>query len=623
MAFRSVNPDIPCVVLPSDRQYLESSRAVKRDLERRNKLVIAGVKNFRPPPLKSGNITVKELKEIRALLSSNDQLLLPGTAAYHAAIFTGNLLYNRKRPGAVVVPYTADEIASVVSYARENHILLTIKNGGHSFAAYCLNYGGIVIDLTFFKGVHIDDKEDIVTIQAGCVWMDVYDALYKRDPSYIVVGGRCSTVGVSGFTLGGGLSAFSRSYGLGIDNVTEMTVVTAAGNVLTIHDEVDDDEKKKLFWAMRGGGGGNFGVLVEFKTKLHRVNDSDAKVAYGPMSWDLSDSDARERFEAAMDAFNSREWPAELVINAIWQYKDGKLWGEMTVIYNGKLDKCLEILDPLLEFQPTVFDVKEMQWHDCVVIEHGHDVESLIYYHCASFTFGEGAIKPAVTNTIISLMEEANKLLGDNGKAYILWDMAGHATTTVAKDATPYYWREGIYVGCFKIQWQHRGMTASSLAFAEEVKRRLLPYAIEGKAAYVNYIDSTVQNWPYAYYGNNYARLQAIKKYWDPTDFFHFPQSITPEIPKNLQSLLKSYVPTTSRTFERAANVSLTSAIDTVQHTPETQVVDEHRPLTGLEATAAMWDQYSFSDPEKLWNMEEFDSEKVLMAISGDRTQAE
>ncbi|XP_006457601.1 hypothetical protein AGABI2DRAFT_196226 [Agaricus bisporus var. bisporus H97] len=567
----------------------------------------------------TGDLSVKELRAIFRRLSSIDQLLIPGTPAYQAAILTENLLYTKKRPGAVVVPYTEQQIASVVSYARAKHIHLAIKNGGHSFARYSICHGGLVIDLTSFKDVRIDDKQDIVTIQAGCVWQDVYDALKARDPSYIVVGSRCPTVGVSGFTLGGGLSAFSRSYGLGIDNVAAMTVVTAAGDVLKLHDTVDDEQERKLFWAMCGGGGGNFGVLVEFQTKLHRLKDPDGKVAYIPLSWDLSDNNTRGRFLGAMNALNAGAWPKELTINAIWQYKDEKLWGEMTVIYNGKLDKCLEILDPLLEFQPTECDPKEMQWHDCVT-EQGHDVESSNFHHRASFIFGGGAIEPPVANAIISLMEEANQLLVDSGKAYILWDMAGHETTTVAPHATPYYWRQGIYVGCFKIQWRYRAMQKSCLEFSEKVKRTLLQFALEGKAAYVNYIDPTVKDWPYAYYGTNYAELQAIKATWDGTNFFRFTQSISPKLPEKLRPVLNSLLPRSER---RVANVNLVSAIDPVQHTPETQVVDEHRPLTGLEATAAMWDQYSFSGPEKLTNMEESDAEKVLMAISEDRLQAE
>ncbi|EKM76727.1 hypothetical protein AGABI1DRAFT_115615 [Agaricus bisporus var. burnettii JB137-S8] len=578
MAFYSANQNIPSIVLPSIPEY--------RDITR-NK----------------GAISEEHAKEIRALLSSDDQLLLPA-------------------PGAVVVPSTAEEIASTVSFARNHNILLTFKNGGNSFAGYCLNLGGIVIDLCRFKKIHIDDKANVVTIQAGCIWSEVYNTLSKQDPSYIVVGGRCPNVGVSGYTLGGGFSPFTRSHGLGIDNVIEMTVVTPAGQILTLNDKVTDAHQRDLYWALRGGGGGNFGFLVEFKTQLHRLSDANAKVACGPLSWDLSDKDARGRFEAAMDVFNTREWPKELTIDAIWRYKGDQLLGEMTTIFDGNLKKCMEVLDPLLKFQPTNA-IAEMQWHEWLVAEQGFDSLSPVYHHHTSFIFGQGAITPTVTKAITSLMEESHELLGRKGKSHFLWDMAGYKSTTVAPDATPYYWREGIYIIAFKLQWEDPAMKASVLAFTEKIKNTLQPHALEHRAAYLNYIDPTVDDWAYAYYGKNYARLQEIKQHWDPTNFFHFPQSITPAIPEQSSDAREPHVARSLLTTGRNT-ASIDIASNTSSHAAEAQGVDEGRlPLTALEATAAMWDQFLLLNPIMLWGMEEFDAEKFLTVIGGERMQAD
>ena len=96
-------------------------------------------------------------------------------------------------------------------FAKRFNLHPTIKNGAHSYAAYCLNQGGIVLDLSALRKVTIDMKNMTVTIQGGAVWKDVYAKLAELDPTKLVIGGQCPTVGVSGFTLGGGLSPFSRS----------------------------------------------------------------------------------------------------------------------------------------------------------------------------------------------------------------------------------------------------------------------------------------------------------------------------------------------------------------------------------------------------------------------------
>ena len=558
-------------------------------------------------------------------------MLLPATDAYEVAVFTGNLLYVRKAPGAVVVPSTAEEIISIVNFARDNDIHLSIKNGGHSYAAYCLNKGGIVLDMSQFKNVEINDAGTEVTIQAGCIWNDVYDSLKGRNLANIIVGGQCPTVGVSGFTLGGGLSPFSRSYGLGSDNVIEMTVVTAAGELLILNHDETDPEKRDLFWALRGGGGGNLGVLVEFKSRVHLLRDPYAHVVCGSLAWDLSDVNTKAQFEAAMDVFNSREWPGELTIDAIWRYKGDKLFGEMTTLFNGNFKQCLAVVEPLLKFNPTVNTIKEMQWHDWVVIEQGYHDNSAIYHHHASFIFGQGAITPAVTKSIISLMEESFNCLDGQGKSHFLWDMAGGKTKDVAPKDTPYYWREGIYVANFKIQWNHPRRNREMLAFVDKVKKTLMPHTLEGRASYLNYIDPTVEDWQYAYYGKNYPRLQKIKTLWDPTNFFHFPQAI------ERVGVVKKPTPIYSRVPNSSANIPVIGiingpAIPIFKRVPESHRAeaesnapanDHGRPLTALNRIAALWDDYSLPDPEKLWQMEEPNPDKVLMVIGGERIQAD
>ncbi|KXH64071.1 hypothetical protein CSAL01_01318 [Colletotrichum salicis] len=476
------------------------------------------------------------------------QVLEPGTLQYEKAanhmggsiltrqnpqVFIGNLNYRFTTPVVIVQAKSTNDVVSTIDFARENGLRLTVKNGGHSYMGYCLNLSGIVLDLSLMNTCHIDYDKMLIRMDGGLVWKDVYYK-YLKDKRNIVIGGQCPTVGVSGFTLGAGLSPFSRSYGLGCDNLLEMTVVTWKGEVVTVSREDKDEEKRGLFWALAGGGGGNFGVTVSLTSRMHKLRDYEGKVVCGQLQWNLPQQ--KEDFEKMMNVFNTNKCPAELTIDALWSHtKNKQRTGGMTVIYNGGMEKAQKALKPLLAFEPAVNTLKEMAWTDWVHQAEGWDPKSQVYHHHASFIFAEGAVTEEVTTKISRLVEEAIHVvdataenLVNDPKCHILWDHIGAKTEEIAPNATPFPWRKGHYVTTIKVQWADESKAANIMNFVAKCKKELLPYAIEQKAAYINYIDGTVCNWQEAYYGNNYPRLQRIKTKWDPKNFFRNWQSIQP-----------------------------------------------------------------------------------------------
>ncbi|KAJ1300625.1 hypothetical protein OPQ81_002277 [Rhizoctonia solani] len=583
----------PSIITPFDREKTldHAAPVLKHGREATHPREAEGHEHVPAPPPKGpgdSTITPEEVQELRTLVSSGQVLTLADGDEYEAAVFTGNLLYVRKAPGAVVITNNLEEVQSTVRFARKNNIQLTVKNGGHSYAGYCLNYGGIVLDMSKFKDIQVNltSTPQTVTIQGGCRWDDVYNLFDQKGYKQMVIGGQCPTVGVSGFTLGGGLSPFSRRYGLGIDSVLEMKIVTASGDLVTVNHEETDPKKRDLFWALRGGGGGNFGILVEFTTRIHNLDNPKGIVACGELTWELPRQ--QSKFEDMMRVFNTTDWPQELTMDAIWRYKAEKdaddnptLLAQLTVIYDGTEEDCEKVLEPLTRFGCTS-DVKSMKWHDWVVIEEGFNSESPVYHHHACFVFGEGAITPAVVSAIIELMGESYQLLekyNPEGKSHVLWDHIGGKTTQVNPKDTAFFWRDGFYVSNFKLQWTHPGIADEMFKFVAKVKETLLPHTVQGKAAYVNYIDSTVPNWQEAYYGDNYHRLQQIKKDWDPNNFFHFEQSI--ELPG-----VKGPYPG-GKDLEEA-----------------------------IRRTRIIWDRYSLPNPEKIWNLEEPSGQQVLKVIT-------
>ena len=167
-----------------------------------------------------------------------------------------------KRPGAIVRVANAEDVAAAIAYARESGLELAIRSGGHSGAGHSTTQGGLVIDVRDLDGIDIDATNRTVWVGAGVTAIELCEALA---PHNLIVGfGDAGTVGISGITLGGGVGYLARKYGLSIDSLLAVELVTADGKLL-LADEANHPE---LFWALRGGGG-NFGVVTRLKFQLH------------------------------------------------------------------------------------------------------------------------------------------------------------------------------------------------------------------------------------------------------------------------------------------------------------------------------------------------------------------
>jgi len=535
------------------------------------------------------------------------EVLYQGELAYERAVFIGNLLYRLITPYAVVLPRNASEVQQIVKYCYDNKVRLTVKNGGHSYAGYCLNDEGIVLDMSVMNNVVINPEGTIVNIQGGATWDQAYATLVGNYAANIIIGGQCPFVGVSGFTLGGGLSPFSRSYGLGVDNVIEMRMVTATGELVTLSNKETDPKKKDLFWALRGGGGGNFGVLVDFTSKVYKLDDPKGLITAGELTWTFPQDE--QNFKDMMNYWNTHTWPDALTIDMIIGWNDGKMLGQMTVIYNGGLTKCMDVVGPLLKFGKPDNGLKEMPWSGWVKSEEGFGVGSKAYHHHASVIIGEGGITKEVTDLIVSFIQESHTLKGDPGRCHILWDHIGGATKKVAPGDTAFVWRDGVYVMTVLGRWTDPAMNQAYLDLVNKYKNALLPHAIQGKAAYLNYIDSTVENWQEAYYGDNYKRLQGVKGVWDPTNFFHFDQSIELTGTTNQKKAPTKHAPLYGGLVLPTAGIPDSEASETVG---DAELAPGAKDATAQ--TKARWDAYSIHDPTVLHGVT---NHKEIFKITG------
>jgi FAD/FMN-containing dehydrogenase len=213
------------------------------------------------------------VEEFRARLRG--KLIQPGDAAYDEARKVYNGMID-KRPGLIARCVDAADVIASVNFAREHHLLLAIRGGGHNGPGMATCDDGLVIDLSEMKGIHVDPKQRTVRVAGGATWGDVDHATHAfglATPS-----GFISTTGVGGLTLGGGIGYLARTYGLSLDNLLSVDMVLADGSYVT----ASADEHPDLFWAVRGGGG-NFGVVTSFVFRLHEVST----VYGGPIFWPL------------------------------------------------------------------------------------------------------------------------------------------------------------------------------------------------------------------------------------------------------------------------------------------------------------------------------------------------
>ena len=169
------------------------------------------------------------------------------------------------------------------------------------------------------KEVKLDMTSRTVTFDAGCQWGRVYQTLinggYDR---FVVNGGRCPTVGVGGFLLGGGLGPFTRSFGMGSDTIMEATLVTATGDLVTVKESDNPGSKEgRLFWALCGAGSGNFGVVVQFKLRVQQLQNKKGEVVAGRYSW-FPDKGFTDDVLTTMNDFYTAGWPNQMTIDSNW-----------------------------------------------------------------------------------------------------------------------------------------------------------------------------------------------------------------------------------------------------------------------------------------------------------------
>jgi FAD/FMN-containing dehydrogenase len=444
-------------------------------------------------------------------------VLTPDDPGYAEATRTWNGTVD-KRPALVVQPTSAAEVAAAVRHAAARGLPMSVRGGGHHIAGTSLVDGGLTVNLSRLTGVEVDPSARTATVGAGCRLQDVDRATQRH--GLAVPLGFVSDVGVGGLTLGGGLGYLTRRFGWTVDNLLEVEIVTADGEVR----RASSDENPDLFWGVRGAGA-NLGVVTRFTFRLHPVGPA---VHGGLVAWSF------DRAEELMAAYRriTAEAPRELAVwlillhappapfvPAAWHGR--KLCG-MAVCYSGEPVGAAPALAPIRALGEPVFDlIGEMPY--TAVQSYLDDTEpSGMHYHWR--TEYVTALDDGLLDTLRDLLRACPNPTSDIGVLHL-----GGAVNERAEDDGAVGNRDARYVIGVKGMWAPGD--PDEARFRDWVRlggERVRPYGT-GRT-YVNFQsadepDAGVR----ASYGSNYPRLAALKHRYDPGNLFRSNRNIAPE----------------------------------------------------------------------------------------------
>jgi FAD/FMN-containing dehydrogenase len=438
--------------------------------------------------------------------SFSGELLRPGAPSYEEARRVHNGLID-KRPGLIARCRGAADVADAVNLGRRLGLEIAVRGGGHNVAGRGVLDGGLVIDLSAMKGIHVEAGPRRVRAQGGVAWRELNRETQAH--GLATTGGVVGTTGIAGLTLGGGMGWLMGKYGLAIDNLLSVEVVTADGRILVASDR----ENKDLFWALRGGGG-NFGVATSFEYRLHSV---------GPM---VTGGLVAHPFEAAGDLLRffrgtKDSWSDEATMYAgLIHSPDGVKLAGIVGCHCGSLPEAEAAMAPVKRFGRPVMDVLGPLPYCALngMLDAGYPKGALNYWKSSFLS----ELSDKCLDTVVECYTRCPSPMSQ-----ILLEHVHGAATRVPVGDTAFAQRAGGYNLLVLGQWLDPADTPRCTAWVRETYAAMEPFMAAGR--YVNYLGDDEAGDPVAAaYGPNYAWLQTIKAKYDPDNLFHMNQNIRP-----------------------------------------------------------------------------------------------
>jgi FAD/FMN-containing dehydrogenase len=408
----------------------------------------------------------------------------------------------------------ADVIAAV-RFGRDTGLTVAVRSGGHSFPGQSVVDGGLVIDLGLMKGVRVDPEANTARAQAGVLLGE----LDRETQAFglAVPAGIVTHTGLAGLTLGGGIGWLMRKYGLTVDQLLSVDLVTAEGEFV----KASERENADLFWGLRGAGG-NFGIVTEFEFRLNPVGPV---VVAGPIFWPMEESPNVLRFY--------RDWitdvPEELTTIVVHRMMPplpvvpAELHGKpvVTVIccYAGPVEDGEKVVRPMKEFGSPILDLctaKPFVAHQAMF---DPSFPRGWWYYFRSADLAE------LTDDVIDIIAERAPQMTSPLTAFPIFQLGG-AINRVGEDETAFNGRTAGHTININATTATQEGFDEERAWSRNFWTALEPYHT---SVYVNFLmDEGEERIRQAYGSDRYDRLKALKRRYDPGNFFRLNQNIPP-----------------------------------------------------------------------------------------------
>ncbi|WP_255949563.1 FAD-binding oxidoreductase [Streptomyces odontomachi] len=439
-------------------------------------------------------------------------LLTPYDPPYDEARTIFNAMIDR-RPAVIAQCETPRDVAAAIRYGREHGLDIAVRGGGHSVAGQAVVDEGLVIDLRRMNRVVVDPEARVATVGGGATMSDLDRACQPHD--LVTTGGRVSTTGVGGFTLGGGSGWLDRKYGLACDNLLSVDLVTADGGFV----RASEDENPELFWALHGGGG-NFGVATSFAFRLHRLPSLTAAL----MLWDAAEGPRvlrayRDFLQDAPDEIGGgilflTAPPEEFVP----EHLANRLACLMLVTYAGEEAAGRAATAPMLELGHQGGMISQLPYAEVQCMFD--DPPGYRNYWSAEYlaSFPDEAVD--------RFCARADDMVVPSPSQHVLFPQGGVAARTGGDFPLP--WRQAPWVVHPFGMWSDPHDDERGIRWARRTRADLEPWSTG--AVYLNFIGDEGAGRRLAGYGaDHYRRLATVKSAYDPNNVFRFNHNVPPD----------------------------------------------------------------------------------------------
>jgi FAD/FMN-containing dehydrogenase len=388
---------------------------------------------------------------------------------------------------------------------------------GHSIPGFSTCDGGIVVDLSRLRGADVDPHARTARVGGGALLGELDDA--AQEHGLVCPVGVVSHTGVGGLTLGGGMGRLQRRFGLTIDNLLAVELVTADGSRI----RASEDEQPELFWGLRGAGA-NFGVVTSFEFRLHPL---DGVVTHGIVIHPVERAEAlAERYRELVEAGPDTVWasfgvglalPAEDYPPAV----AGGPVAYVAVLHSGSAADAERDLAALRGLEGAAADTIEPKPY--LATQRLND-EATAWGH--RFSMRSAFLRTLPDGVVRAWIDRVERIPEGAAGGYSVWACGG-AIAAVADEATAFTGREGLYWAAAEVQWDALELDAACRAWGRAALAEAEPYETAGR--YVNDVAEVEDGLARSIYGDaKYERLVALKRRWDPDNVFRLNQNIRP-----------------------------------------------------------------------------------------------